>query len=432
MHEKKLAEIVCKRFKLDLVRFTNSGTEANMLALATAKAWTGGRNKVLVFEGGYHGSTISFKNGGGGINLPYEWVVGTYNDIAVTEALVARLSENSLAAILVEPMLGSGGAVPATQEFLEYLRKTANDLGALLILDEVMTSRLGYHGLGYRMGVRADLITLGKWIGGGMSFGAFGGRYMFMSLYDPSKRELAHAGTFNNNVLSMAAGIAGCGILTDKKLDALNEMGNSMRRKFTEQLVKYGYGEPPQNEADPEEHCMWVSGVGSIMAIHFSGAYQEAMLELFFHQMLEQGIYLASRGFITLSIEITESDVENFLQATEAFVKRYASDWGPRLNQYLRPPIPTALEDEAALRKESDKRECEDLIKKFEAFTVRLKAEPDALCVEEVKERELLKKADRAEHSKFHEQANGGHELSEELKIGKNEKKELDSAFVFA
>ena len=338
-HEKKLAEIVCERFKLDLVRFTNSGTEANMLALATAKAWTGGRNKVLVFEGGYHGSTLAFGKGGGSINLPYEWVIGTYNDVPATETLIARLPENSLAAILVEPMLGSGGAIPGTQEFLRYLRKASHELVALLVLDEVMTSRLDYHGLGNKMGVKADVITLGKWIGGGMSFGAFGGRRDIMSLYDPAKRELAHAGTFNNNVVSMGAGVAGCGIMTEKRLSALNERGDSMRRKITEQLVANGCGEPPKNEADPDERCMWVSGMGSIMAIHFSGASQDAMLELFFHHMLEEGIYLAPRGFIALSIEITETDVQRFLKAMEKFVKHYASEWAPRLDSKLETPI---------------------------------------------------------------------------------------------
>ena len=429
-HEKRLAEMVCERFQLDLVRFTNSGTEANMLALATATTWTGGRHKVLVFEGGYHGSTLSFKKGSEHINLPYEWVVGAYNDVSATETLVTGLPENSLAAILVEPMLGSGGAIPSTQEFLQYLRKVSHDLGALLLFDEVMTSRLDYHALGNKMGVRADLITLGKWIGGGMSFGAFGGRKDIMSLYDPSKRQLAHAGTFNNNVVSMAAGVAGCSILTDKKLYALNKMGDLMRQKITEQLVANGYGEPPKNKADPKEHCMWVSGIGSIMAIHFSGAYQDAMLELFFHQMLKQGIYLAPRGFIALSIEITESDVAKFLQAMEKFVKFYASERGPRLNHNLEPPIPPALDDEVVLRKEKNRRECEDPIKKCEAVTERLRSERDAIRVEEINKFGQAEEAERDGHTKAFEQMEGDQVLSKDLKLVEAEQEELDGAFI--
>ena len=347
-YEKKLAKIVCERFSptVELVRFTNSGTEANMLALATAKVWTRGRKNVLVFEGGYHGSTISFGGSKGHINLPYEWVVGTYNDVAATETLIASLPKQSLAAILVEPMLGSGGAIPSTPEFLHYLRRAATESAALLILDEIMTSRLAYHGLGEKMGVRADLMTLGKWIGGGMSFGAFGGRRDIMDLYDPARAQLAHAGTFNNNVISMAAGIAGCGILSQERLDELNKEGEWMQQTAKEQLMANGIGHPPRDAADGEENdhgksCMWVSGIGSIMAIHFAGADKEALQELFFHYMLSVGIYLAPRGFIALSIEITHQDIEVFLRAIEQFVEKYLVKWAAWMKK-------RSLEDEAS------------------------------------------------------------------------------------
>ena len=173
-YEKELAKLVCARFQptLQLVRFTNSGTEANMMAVATAIAWTG-RKKILVFDKGYHGATLSFHKPPLGashqsVNLPHEWVIGTYNNVEATERLISSLPTNSLAAVLVEPMLGSGGAIPGSVHFLQFLRSYASSHGALLIFDEVMTSRLSYRGLGHKLGIQPDLMTLGKWVGGGM------------------------------------------------------------------------------------------------------------------------------------------------------------------------------------------------------------------------------------------------------------------------
>lgn len=258
MYEKELAKLVCERFTptMELVRFTNSGTEANMMAVATAMAWTG-RTKILVFRGGYHGATLSFRDPPKGsatksVNLPHEWVVGTYNDIARTEEVLSALPPKSLAAILVEPMLGNAGAIPGSLPFLQFLRSYASSHGALLIFDEVMTSRLSYHGLGHQLGIQPDLMTLGKWIGGGMSFGAFGGRRDIMEMYDPSKiGGLAHAGTFNNNVISMAAGCAGCKVLDEETTNRLNNLGERLKEMVTDVIEKHLYGDGPHtNGAD--------------------------------------------------------------------------------------------------------------------------------------------------------------------------------------
>ena len=250
IYEKELAKLVCERFTptMQLVRFTNSGTEANMMAVATAVAWTG-RRKILVFGGGYHGATLSFRNPPKGsvtksVNLPHEWVIGTYNDIAQTEEVLSALPPESLAAILVEPMLGNAGAIPGSLPFLHFLRSYSSSHGALLIFDEVMTSRLSYRGLGYRRGIQPDLMTLGKWVGGGMSFGAFGGRRDIMEMYDPTKSgSLAHAGTFNNNVISMAAGCAGCKVLDEKTTNRLNDLGELMKKMVTDVIEKNLYSD---------------------------------------------------------------------------------------------------------------------------------------------------------------------------------------------
>ena len=430
-HEKQLAEIVCERFgpTMELVRFTNSGTEANMLALATARAWTGGREKVLVFEGGYHGSTLSFHKGQGQVNLPYEWVVGTYNDVPATERLVNSLPSESLAAILVEPMLDSGGAIPGTLEFLRYLRTAATQLGALLILDEVMTSRLAYRGLGDKMGVRADLMTLGKWIGGGMSFGAFGGRGDIMSLYDPAKCQLVHAGTFNNNVVSMAAGIAGCGILSKEKLDALNEKGEWMQDRMRAILQSHLYGEPPGDEVDGKrehgrERSMWVSGIGSIMAIHFA---KPKLQELFFHFMLQHGMYLAPRGFIALSIEITSLDIDEFLEAAEHFVKTHLAMLRPKISQQL---VPEALR--TAVPRKDHTVESKDAGDEINDDKKTLILNMNDICTEEGKQNKVER--GKAEHE---ERVEGGMQLEEDEQIGEilqieeHKRDEKDETFVF-
>ncbi|KAM0798374.1 putative glutamate-1-semialdehyde 2,1-aminomutase [Usnea florida] len=327
MYEKELARIVCERFAptMELVRFTNSGTEANMMAVATALAWTG-RTKILVFRGGYHGATISFRHEARGlaaksVNLPHEWVVGTYNDIDQTEEILSALPPKSLAAILVEPMLGNAGAVPGSLPFLQFLRSYASSNEALLIFDEVMTSRLSYRGLGHRLGIRPDLMTLGKWVGGGMSFGAFGGRSDVMEMYDPRKKGgLAHAGTFNNNVISMAAGCAGCRVLDEETTNRLNDLGERLKEKVMDVIEKHLYSDLPRTVN--VEYPMYMSGIGSILAIHFPPSSPH-LPSLFYHHMLSKGIYLAERGFIALNIELGMEEVDKFVDTTGKFVEKW-------------------------------------------------------------------------------------------------------------
>jgi glutamate-1-semialdehyde 2,1-aminomutase len=316
--EAKLAGLLCDRFaSLDLVRFTNSGTEANLLALATARAHTG-RSKVLVFDGAYHGSILSFGGGGIPINAPHAWVIGTYNDTAGTEALIGEHGAD-LAAVLVEPMLGSGGCVPGDRDFLAMLRRCADDVGAILIFDEVMTSRMSDGGMQKRLGLTPDLTTLGKYIGGGMTFGAFGGRSDLMSMYDPrADRSVPHAGTFNNNVLSMAAGYAGLNrIFTPETSQVLFDRGERLRDRL--------------NAVCASRHAaMQWTGLGSLMTVHFQAEPITAakdirpepeLGELFHLDMLDRGFYLARRGMIALSLEIDECECDRFVAAVDAFLR---------------------------------------------------------------------------------------------------------------
>ena len=145
-----------------------------------------------------------------------------------------------LAAVILEPMMGGGGCIPATRDFLAVLREATSEIGALLIFDEVMTSRLAYRGLHGEHGINPDLVTLGKYLGGGASFGAFGGRADLMDRFDPaSPQAFSHGGTFNNNILSMAAGLAGfTQVLTEEASRRVNEQGDRLRAALNAALDK--------------------------------------------------------------------------------------------------------------------------------------------------------------------------------------------------
>lgn len=311
MDEVRLATALVDRFPaMDLVRFTNSGTEANLMAVALARAVTG-RPAIAVVLGGYHGGLLYFAGGGSPVNAPYDAVLMTFNDVeASREAL--RASADRLACVLIEPVMGSAGCIPADPEYLEMLREETQRLGILLVLDEVMTSRLAWPGAGAAYGVEPDLMTVGKYLGGGLTFGAFGGRSDLMSRFDPtSPGSLPHAGTFNNNVLTMAAGVAGLtSVLSPETLDALNARGDRLRARLNEAVGEFGW-------------C--ATGVGSMVGLHpvslpvrspadLAGA-DDRRRELLFLDLLERGWYMARRGFIALSLEISDSDIDGFVDA---------------------------------------------------------------------------------------------------------------------
>ena len=311
--EVTLAEALVGRFpSIEQVRFTNSGTEANLLALATATHHTG-RTAVVVFEHGYHGGVLTFGVGSNPVNVPHDWVVLSYNDV---DALARTFADrgDEIAAVLVEPMQGSGGCIPGDPAFLQALRLACDDHGAVLIFDEVMTSRFSTGGAQQLLGITPDLTTLGKYLAGGFTFGAFGGRSELMSHFDPAAGgQLGHAGTFNNNVVSMAAGVAATEqLLTADALDELHARGERLRAGLNEVFTA----------ADVP---MCATGAGSLMNVHGTRGpvhtaadladADDRWKELFFYRMLAAGFYLARRGFIALSLDITDDDVGAALDA---------------------------------------------------------------------------------------------------------------------
>ena len=318
-NEGKLAALLCARFpSVDQLRFTNSGTEANIMALAGARGFTG-RTEVLAFRGGYHGGVFTFPVGVpiSPVNLPIPMRFADYNDAAGAAAAI-REAGDALAAVIVEPMQGSGGCIPASREFLQALRDATKETGALLIFDEVMTSRHGFGGLQQRLGITPDMTTFGKYMAGGMSFGAFGGRRDVMAVFDGHKPgALPHAGTFNNTVLSRAAGCVAMGEIFDEAAaEALFARGEALRAACNAACAKHGL-------------AMHFTGVGSMLNPHFRAgpvtapykatAVEEQQRELFFFDMLGAGFYLARRGMVALMLPVTDADCARFVAAVEEF-----------------------------------------------------------------------------------------------------------------
>ena len=324
-HERLLAEEIQRRFPaMELLRFCNSGTEANLLALATARAVTG-KAGIMIFDGAYHGSIVYFAHGASPLNMQFDWVSSTFNDLERVRADIAAKADR-LAAVIVEPMQGGAGALPADPAFLQGLRAACDAHKVLLVIDEVMTSRLDPGGVQRIMGVKPDLMTLGKYVGGGLTIGAFGGRADIMARFDPSRADAyPHGGTFNNNVLAMMAGHAALTrVLTPDSQARMNALGDRLRARLSELAKKH-------------DVPMQVTGLGSIFGIHFhvgpirnigdldrGERGRESTIgdikKLFHLDMIAAGQYISRRVMGNLSLETSEADADGFCQAVEEFL----------------------------------------------------------------------------------------------------------------
>ncbi len=304
--ETELAELVCERFpSIEQVRFTNSGTEANLMAIGTALHHTG-RRAVGVFDHAYHGGVLAFGTETAGphhpLNVPHRFRIAAFDDIDGLDDLFAH---DDLGCVLVEAVQGSGGCRPASAGFLHELRRRCDEHDVVLVFDEVMTSRLAPGGAQERFSVRADLTTLGKYLGGGFTFGAFGGRRDIMAAFDPSTGgRLTQAGTFNNNVASMSAAVATLRHeLTTERIVDVNERGDRLRSDLAAAL---------------DTPDLWVTGLGSMNSFH---AADDRLLDLLFHHLLADGIYVARRGFTALSTEVTDEHCDRVVASVRRFVR---------------------------------------------------------------------------------------------------------------
>lgn len=306
--EAKLAEEVCRRFRsMDKLRFCNSGTEANIFAVCAARAYTG-RELVLVFEGAYHGGVMTFAATGNPMNVPFDYLVAPYNDPDAVSRIFAEHG-NQIAAVLVEPILGAAGNIPATRAFLDRLRQETAEAGSVLIFDEVKTSRCGPGGMQQIYGITPDMTTVGKYLGGGLPLGAFGGKDALMARFDPRSPDgLKHAGTFNNNVLSMCAGYTGLTeVFTSSRAQAFHEHTERFKTNLANRFKEKGLP-------------VHATGHGSMFTLHYGEQppmrasdvteTSIAMRRLLNLRCMELGVRLASRGDIYLSLAMTQADLE--------------------------------------------------------------------------------------------------------------------------
>src|SRR5215510_6066114 len=337
----RLAALLCDRIpSLDTIRFTNSGTEGTLMAIRAARAFTG-RPKIAKFEGGYHGAheyvavsvqTPAAKLAPAGPTAIPEYpgqppsvardvVVLPYNDLAASERLL-RAHAGELACLIMEPVMSSFGYVPGELEFLRGIRTLTEELGIVLIFDEVQSLRVAPGGAQELLGVIPDLTCLGKIIGGGMPVGAFGGRRDIMAQYDPTApggARIGHAGTFNANPMTLVAGEAVMLALTPAVYRQMNELGQSLRTRLAEGLADTGV--PTQ-----------VTGVGSLFGLHFTDrpirnwrdvvSGDAEMTRAVYTGLLNEGILLQTKCAGSLGAMSTAKEVATLVDAVRAVVLR--------------------------------------------------------------------------------------------------------------
>jgi glutamate-1-semialdehyde 2,1-aminomutase len=315
------AERICSMVtSVDKIRFTNSGTEAVMMAVRLARGYSG-KDLILKTENGYHGSYDPVVSPSDATGLPKsvqgDSLIVPYNDKAAAEAAIVE-NRDRLAAVIVEGAMGSAGMIPPKDGYLQFLRKVTEDNNVLLILDEVISLRLAMGGLQSIHGIRPDLTTMGKIIGGGYPVGAVGGREDLMQLFSPQVHRVNHSGTLNANPITATAGLATLMQLDETVIERINRLGESfaagMRSLFAGLDIK---GQ--------------VTGFGSLQNIHFSDqpvvdgksaqSVNTDLRHLFYLGMIERGFFSASRALYVMSTPMTQKDVDGALAAAEDILK---------------------------------------------------------------------------------------------------------------
>ncbi|MCP5156220.1 MAG: aspartate aminotransferase family protein [Ectothiorhodospiraceae bacterium] len=339
--ELDLAELLCERIaSVEQVRFCNSGTEAVMLALKAARARTG-RPRIAKVEGSYHGmydyaeiSLDASPANWGNRPTPVPFAHGTpsgvladtviipFNDVETAEAML-REAGDSLAAILVDPAPAQVGMMPMSPAFAAMVRKVADDIGAVLVCDEVIALRIGYHGGQARVGLRPDLTTMAKIIGGGYPVGAIGGTREAMAVFshEHGKPLNPTSGTFTSNPISMTAGLVTMRLLDEAAYDRLEAIGNRARAALGEVMRATGF--PGQ-----------VTGMASMLHLHahertitdHRSAYHQpeeaARLRRIYRGLTDAGCMISPRGACFLSTVNTDAHIERLAAGLRGCIER--------------------------------------------------------------------------------------------------------------
>lgn len=334
----ELSEILTQRFpSVDMIRYTNSGTEANMHALRIARAYTG-KAKIIKTEGGYHGTTDVFEasvdpnikkagtldqikvipeSRGVSENALKDVLVVPFNDIERTRKMIEE-HHRETACIIIEPIMGSAGQITPDLEYLKFLREITEQYHIVLIFDEVVTGRLSLGGAQKFYGVTPDLTTMGKIIGGGTPVGAFGGKQEIMQMYDPREKKMYHSGTFNGNAVTMAAGLATMKAYNQEAVDYVNGLGTLFKEGVLKIYDKLGLN-------------MKISGAGSIYNILFTdkevknyrdvASAHEELNKVLYMSLLTKGVFDAERGMFCMSTAMTKEDIRFGLDTLETSLR---------------------------------------------------------------------------------------------------------------
>lgn len=334
----ELSVILTQRFpSVDMIRYTNSGTEANMHALRIARAYTG-KAKIIKTEGGYHGTTDVFEasvdpnikkagtldqikvipeSRGVSENALKDVLVVPFNDIERTRKMIEE-HHRETACIIIEPIMGSAGQITPDLEYLKFLREITEQYHIVLIFDEVVTGRLSLGGAQKFYGVTPDLTTMGKIIGGGTPVGAFGGKQEIMQMYDPREKKMYHSGTFNGNAVTMAAGLATMKAYNQEAVDYVNGLGTLFKEGVLKIYDKLGLN-------------MKISGAGSIYNILFTdkevknyrdvASAHEELNKVLYMSLLTKGVFDAERGMFCMSTAMTKEDIRFGLDTLETSLR---------------------------------------------------------------------------------------------------------------
>jgi glutamate-1-semialdehyde 2,1-aminomutase len=337
--EVEMAELIVSMVpSIEKVRMVNSGTEATMSAIRVARGFTG-RDKIIKFEGCYHGHGDSFliAAGSGAVTfgtpdspgvtkgVANDTLTAPFNNLKAVQTLVDA-NKNAIAALILEPVVGNMGCVLPEEGFLQGLRKICDEEGIVLILDEVMTGfRLSKGGAQERFGITPDLTTLGKIIGGGMPVGAYGGRADIMNRVSPAG-PVYQAGTLSGNPIAMAAGLTMLNYLNDhpEVYTQLEASGNKLANGFTASIEKLGLK-------------YTLNQIGSMYTLFFTeqsvtdfSSAKSSDLPLFgkyFHAMLDRGIYMGPSQFesMFLSTALEDKHLDTIIKANEESLKEILS-----------------------------------------------------------------------------------------------------------